>query len=94
MRSLIVGDSSGTYLSVILLNVAQTTANVLQFFAVRTLKHDAVPHSHSSGSANGGTQTDLKRMHVFLERSLAIEGAAMAADIVGDSRAVLVTAHS
>ena len=70
----------------------QTTANVLQFFAVRTLKHDAVPGSAAGGgSRDSGQQPELKRMELFLERSTVIEGTAMAADIVGDSRAVVVS---
>lgn len=75
----------------------QTTANVLQFFALRTSKQDAVPHlthsaAHSANSA--GAQPELKRMELFLERSVLIEGSAMAADIVGDSRAIVVSCCS
>lgn len=67
----------------------QTTANVMQFFAARTLKHDAVPAASATGP-----QAELKRMELFLERTAVIEGSAMAADIVGDSRAVLVSTTS
>lgn len=72
----------------------QTTANVLQFFALRTSKQDAVPHlAHSTAHSANGTsaQPELKRMELFLERSVLIEGSAMAADIVGDSRAIVVS---
>ena len=70
----------------------QTTANVLQFFAVRTSKRNAVPGASGAAAAAGssGGQAELKRVDVFLERSTVVEGAALAADIVGDSRAIVV----
>lgn len=64
-----------------------TTANVLQFFALRASKKDSVPHATFHSTT---TVQELKCMEVFLERSILIKGAAMASDIVGDSRAIMV----
>lgn len=66
----------------------QTHSNVLQYYGVRTSKADAVPAA-AAGSGAAGV-VPVKRLDVFLERSIVIEGSALCMDIVGDSRALLL----
>ncbi len=61
---------------------------MLHYYGVRTSKADAVPAG--AGNAAAGGDAPLKRLDVFLERSVVVEGGAMCADIVGDSRALLL----
>ena len=67
---------------------AQTHSNVLQYYGVRTSKADAVPAA-AAGSGAAGV-VSVKRLDVFLERSIVIEGSALCMDIVGDSRALVL----
>ena len=67
---------------------AQTHSNVLQYYGVRTSKADAVPAAAAGSGAAGFVP--VKRLDVFLERSIVIEGSALCMDIVGDSRALLL----
>jgi hypothetical protein len=66
----------------------QTHSNVLHYYGVRASKADAVPAA-AAGSGAGG-MLPVKRLDVFLERSVVIEGSAPCADVTGDSRAVLL----
>jgi hypothetical protein len=66
----------------------QTHSNVLQYYGVRTSKADAVPAAAAGSGASG--PVPVKRLDVFLERSVVIEGSALCMDIVGDSRALLL----
>jgi hypothetical protein len=74
------------------LSIAQTYSNVLHYYAVRASKADVAPAAAAISGASGGAagSAPFKRLDVFLERSVVIEGSALCRDIVGDSRAVLL----
>lgn len=69
-------------------SAVQTQNNVLHYYGVRASKVEAVPAAAAESGAAGGAP--LKRLDVFLERSVVVEGSASCADIVGDSRALLL----
>lgn len=59
----------------------------MHYYGVRASKADAVPTAAAESAAG---DFSVKRLDVFLERSMVVEGSALVADVVGDSRALLL----